>query len=71
MRRKGKPRHHPGSRGIALLMALLLLLLLSAIAVALTFTTDSDLMINANFRKEQVASFAAKAGMQEARDRMS
>lgn len=71
MRGKGNLRHHRGSRGIALLMALLLLLLLSALAVALSFSTDSDLLINANFRKEQVASFAAKAGMEEARDRMS
>ncbi len=71
MRSKGKSRHHLGSRGIALLMALLLLLLLSAIAVALTFTTNSDMLVNSNFRKEQIASFAAKAGMEEARDRMS
>lgn len=57
-------------RGIALLTALLMLLLLSAMAVGMMYISNTDSQINANFRSEQQAYFAARAGMEELRDRM-
>src|SRR5215831_19825218 len=56
--------------GVALLMALLALMVLSAIAVGLVYMTNTESQVNANYRSEQVAYFAAKAGLEEARDRM-
>lgn len=57
-------------RGIALLTALLLLVLLSALALGLMYMSSTETQINSNFRSEQNAYFAAKAGMEEMRDRM-
>jgi Tfp pilus assembly protein PilX len=51
-------------------MALLALMVLSAIAVGLVYMTSIETRVNSNYRSEQVAYFAAKAGMEEARDRM-
>jgi hypothetical protein len=56
--------------GVALLMALLALMVLSAIAVGLVYMTNTESQVNSNYRSEQVAYFAAKAGIEEARDRM-
>src|SRR5215469_6851353 len=56
--------------GIALLTALFALLLLSAIAVSLVYVSSTETQVNYNYRNEQVAYFAAKAGIEEARDRM-
>jgi hypothetical protein len=56
--------------GVALLFALLALMVLSAIAVGLVYMTNTETQVNANYRSEQVAYFAAKAGIEEARDRM-
>jgi Tfp pilus assembly protein PilX len=57
-------------RGIALISVLLVLVLLIAIGVALMYMTDTDTAINANYRREQQSYFAAKAGIEEVRDRM-
>jgi len=59
-----------GERGIALFMSLVLLLLLSAIAVALVYMANTDSAVNANYRNQQVLYFAAKAGVEEARNRL-
>src|ERR1700741_4229481 len=59
-----------GQRGIALLMSLVILLLLSAIAVALVCMANTASLVNANYRSQQVLYFAAKAGIEEARDRL-
>jgi hypothetical protein len=67
-----KTRHrksHP-ERGVALLFALFALLLLSAIAASLMFMTNTETSVNTNYRSERVSAFAAKAGMEEVRDRM-
>lgn len=56
--------------GVALIMSILALMVLSAIAVGLVYMTNIETQVNANYRQEQVAYFAAKAGMEEARDRM-
>src|SRR5207245_3908630 len=57
-------------RGVALIMALMLLLLLTALAAALVFVANLETSVNANYRREQVLYFAAKAGIEEARDRL-
>ena len=65
-----KKRIKKSEAGVALIMALLVLLVLSAIAAGLVYMTNTETMVNSNYRSEQVAYFAAKAGMEEARDRM-
>src|ERR1700675_3703985 len=56
--------------GIALFFAIFALLLLSAIALSLVFMANTETTVNANYREEQIAYFAAKAGIEEARARM-
>lgn len=56
--------------GIALFFAVGALLLLTVIGAALIFMTNTDTSINSNYRQEQIAYFAAKAGVEEARARM-
>ena len=56
--------------GIALFFAIFALLLLTAIAFSLVFMSNTETLVNANYREEQVAYFAAKAGIEEARARM-
>lgn len=65
-----KKRIKKSEAGVALVMALLALMVLSAIAVGVVYMTNTETMVNSNYRSEQVAYFAAKAGMEEARDRM-
>ena len=65
-----KKRNRKSERGTALIMALLALMVLSAIAVGLVYMTNTETLVNSNYRAEQVSYFAAKAGMEEARDRM-
>ena len=59
-----------GQRGVALIMALMLLMLLTALAAALVYVANMETAVNANYRREQVLYFAAKAGIEEARDRL-
>jgi hypothetical protein len=56
--------------GIALFFAVGALLLLTVIGASLIFMTNTDTSINSNYRQEQIAYFAAKAGVEEARARM-
>jgi len=57
-------------RGIALVIVLLVLLLLSAALMGMIFMTNSETNVSANFRDEQTAFFASKAGIEEVRDRL-
>lgn len=59
-----------GESGIALFFSVFALLLLTGIAAALIFMSNTETLINSNFRQEQMAYFAAKAGIEEARARM-
>src|SRR5713101_547673 len=59
-----------GERGVALFFSIFALLLLTAIAAALIFMANTETQINSNYRQEQMAYFAAKAGIEEARARM-
>jgi hypothetical protein len=56
--------------GFALFIAIFTLLLITAIAVGMLMLTNTDTNISANFRDEQTAFFAAKAGLEEVRDRL-
>lgn len=57
-------------RGVALIAALLALVLVAAITAGMIILSTTETSISANFRDEQTAFFAAKAGMEEIRDRM-
>jgi len=57
-------------RGIALLLALLALLLLSAVGLGMMYMSNTETTINTNYRDSQLAFFAMRAGLEEARDRM-
>src|SRR3954447_19246371 len=53
--------------GIALLIALLALVLLAAIGIGLMVMADTENRINNNYRDEQKAFFAARAGAENVR----
>ena len=59
-----------GQEGIALLLCMFSLLLLTGIALGLIYMGDTETRVNDNFRSSQQAYFAARAGLEEARDRM-
>jgi hypothetical protein len=63
-----KSRH--GERGISLLLSLLTLMLLSAVAIGSVYMASTETWISANFKAEETAYFAARAGVEEVRDRM-
>src|ERR1700755_3096302 len=56
--------------GFALFIAIFTLLLITAIAVSMLMLTNTDTNISTNFRDEQTAFFAAKARLEEVRDRL-
>src|SRR6266536_1805144 len=63
------PNRH-SEKGIALILSILALLLLSAIAVGMMYTSSTEASVNSNFKSEEVEYFAARAGVEEVRDRM-
>ena len=64
-------RHHGNSqRGVAMFICLFALLLLTAIGMALMYSGDTETSINSNFRSSQAAYYAAKAGVEEGRERL-
>src|SRR5258708_25613861 len=63
------PNRH-NEKGIALILSILALLLLSAIAVGMMYTSSTEASVNSNFKSEEVEYFAARAGVEEVRDRM-
>jgi Tfp pilus assembly protein PilX len=56
---------------MALVLTLIALLIVTSIGLTMAFSTDTETTINSNFRDEQTAYYAAKAGLEEARDRMA
>src|SRR5712692_10605562 len=56
--------------GMALILVLLTLFLLSAIGLGLMYMSDTETSVNSNYRDTQLAFFAMRAGLEEARDRM-
>ena len=57
-------------RGVALLVVLAALLIVTAITAGMVLVSTTETSISSNFRDEQLAFFSAKAGIEEARDRM-
>jgi hypothetical protein len=57
-------------RGVALIVALLMLMLISAALMGMIMMSNTETNVSANFRDEQTAFFASKAGIEEVRDRM-
>ena len=66
--RIGKGRKQ--ERGVALIAALLTLVLVAAITAGMIIMSTTETSISANFRDEQTAFFASKAGIEEVRDRL-
>jgi hypothetical protein len=65
------PTMHPKrEQGFSLIVALLALMLLSAVAVGMMFMASTESAISSNFKSEETAYFAARAGVEEVRDRM-
>src|ERR1700729_2113480 len=56
--------------GVALLFCLVALLMLTAITTSLVMMSSTETAINYNYRTEEIAFFAAKAGIYEGLDRM-
>ena len=57
-------------KGVALLLAMLSLMILTAVVVGMMYMSSTETSINSNFKAEETAYFAARAGVEEARDRM-
>lgn len=57
-------------KGVALLMAMLSLIILTGIVVGMMYMSSTETSINSNFKSEEIAYFAARAGVEEVRDRM-
>ncbi len=57
-------------RGVALLVVTIALLLVTAVAAGMIILSNSEITVDANYRDEQVALYASKAGLEEVRDRM-
>ena len=63
-------KHKSSEQGIALVLALMVLLLLSAVLMGMIMMSNTETNVSSNFRDEQTAFFASKAGVEEVRDRM-
>ena len=57
-------------QGVSLLLAMLALIILSAVAFGMMYMSSTETAINSNFKTQEVAYFAARAGVEEVRDRM-
>jgi|SRR5579859_800770 len=57
-------------KGVALIAAMTALLLVTAITAGMIILSTTETNISSNFRDEQSAYFAAKAGLEEIRDRL-
>src|SRR6267378_370101 len=57
-------------RGVALIVALMMLMLISAALMGMIMMSNTETNVSANFRDEQTAFFASKAGIEEVRDRL-
>src|SRR5215471_20153010 len=57
-------------RGVALIAAILTLVIIAAITAGMIVLSTTDTNISANFRDEQRSFFAARGGIEEARDRL-
>ena len=63
-------KHRKSERGVALMIAIMAIMLITAVGVGMMFMSNLETNISANFRDEQVAFFASRAGIEEVRDRL-
>src|SRR2546429_6751380 len=70
MKLKRSKKFGNDEQGSALLIALFALLLVSAIGFGMLYSSTTETNVNANFRDSQRAYFAARAGLEEARQRL-
>jgi Tfp pilus assembly protein PilX len=63
-------KSNSSENGIALAMVMLVLLLVSTVIAGMIVMATSETTITANFRDEQTAFFASRAGLEEVRDRL-
>jgi hypothetical protein len=68
MQSRRKPVSGRNQRGIALMVCIFALLLLSGIAMGLMFMSDTETIINSNYRASQQAHFAALSGLEDGRE---
>jgi Tfp pilus assembly protein PilX len=61
---------HKKQQGVALVAVMLTLLLVTAMAAAILILGNTETSTSSNFKDEQKAFFGAKAGLEEARDRL-
>src|ERR1041385_4752257 len=57
-------------RGIAMIVVMFSLIFLSVVGLGMMYSTNMETSINSNYRDKQDASYAALAGLQEARERI-
>ena len=62
--------HLKNERGSALLIAMIALALLLAVAFVMGFSTIAETRIDGNFQQHKQSYYAARAGLEEVRDRM-
>jgi hypothetical protein len=70
MKTSHKIRRTRSESGIALLIAIFVLLLISAVAISLVVSSGTESSLAGNYRTTLSASFAATAGIEEARGRL-
>jgi hypothetical protein len=63
-------RKSNSERGMALILVLFALMLLTAVGLGLMYMTTTETGIDNNFRSEQQAYYASKAGLEEGRERL-
>jgi len=71
MRNSAQIEKHTAESGAALLIAIFALLLISVVAIALVVTSGTDAALGGNYRTSTAAYYAALAGLEEARGRLS
>ena len=64
-------RHRRSEAGVALLIAIFSLLLISTVAIAMIVASGTESALDANYRASSQAFYAAIAGLEEGRGRLS
>ena len=62
-------RRRRNERGTALLIAIFALMILAAVGMGMIYMANTETSVNSNYRQSQQAYFAARAGLEQARDR--
>jgi hypothetical protein len=65
-----KTKSNNPESGVALIIALLVLLIITAVGFGMISMSTTETNISSNYRDQQTAFFAARAGLEEVRDRL-